>query len=54
MIRITEQPSKYRHLEKVPVEQITADINHEDQTVAVVIEKALPQINQLILSLIHI
>lgn len=52
MIRITEQPSKYRHLEKVPVEQITADINHEDQTVAVVIEKALPQINQLIHAII--
>src|SRR5665647_2301878 len=52
MIRITEQPSKYRHLEKMPVEQITADINHEDQTVAVVIEKALPQINQLIHAII--
>ncbi len=48
MIKITEQPSKYRNLEKMPVEDITANINREDETVAQAIKKALPQINQLI------
>jgi len=48
MEKITEQSSRYRHLEKMSVEQITADINQEDQAVAIAIKKALPQINQLI------
>lgn len=48
MIKITEQPSQYRNLEKMPVEEITANINNEDATVAIAIKKALPQINQLI------
>ncbi|MEO5999739.1 MAG: N-acetylmuramic acid 6-phosphate etherase [Chitinophagaceae bacterium] len=48
MLKITEQPSDYRHLETRPVEEITASINNEDATVALAIEKALPQINPLI------
>ncbi len=48
MNRITEQPSLYRHLEKMSVQELTAAINKEDKTVASVIEKALPQINRLI------
>lgn len=47
-MRITEQPSKYRHLEKMPVEEITAHINAEDKTVACAIEASLPQVNRLI------
>lgn len=48
MTTITEQPSAYRHLEKMPVEEITKNINKEDKTVALAIEKALPQLNALI------
>lgn len=48
MNKITEQPSKYRHLEKMTVDEITANINREDKTVALAIEKSLPEINQLI------
>ena len=48
MTRITEQPGKYRNLEKMSVAEITANINAEDKTVAFAIEKALPQINRLI------
>jgi len=48
MTKITEHPSLYRHLEKMPVEELTANINREDQKVALAIEKALPQINTLI------
>lgn len=53
MIKITEQPSKYRHLEKMPVEEITASINQEDKTVAFAIEKVLPRINQLIIAIVE-
>jgi N-acetylmuramic acid 6-phosphate etherase len=46
--RITEQPSHYDHLEQMTVEEITADINHENLSVPLAVEKALPQLNQLI------
>ncbi|HEY4207884.1 MAG TPA: N-acetylmuramic acid 6-phosphate etherase [Puia sp.] len=48
MVRITEQPSVHRHLEKKSIEEITALINREDAMVAGAIEQALPQVNQLI------
>lgn len=48
MTRITEQPSNYRHLEKMTVEELTARINNEDKLVAHAIENALPQLNKLI------
>ena len=47
-IKITEQPSHYRHLEKMPVSEIIAGINKEDKKVADAVEKALPQIESLI------
>ncbi len=47
-IRITEQPSKYRHLEKMPVSEILVNINREDKTVADAVEKAIPQIERLV------
>jgi N-acetylmuramic acid 6-phosphate etherase len=52
MTRITEQPSAYRHLEKMSIEDITANINREDKTVPLAIEKALPQINRLIAAVV--
>ena len=48
MERITEQPSKYRHLEKMTVDELIANINKEDLIVALAIEKQLPQISRLI------
>src|SRR6476619_360949 len=53
MTRITEQPSAHRDLEKKSIEEITAAINNEDKTVAIDIEKALPQLNQLIAAVVH-
>ncbi len=47
-IKITEQPSGYRHLEKMSVAEIISAINKEDKEVAVAVEKALPQIENLI------
>lgn len=48
MTRITEQPSRYRHLEKMSTAELTSNLNNEDKTVAFAIEKALPQLNTLI------
>lgn len=48
MTRITEQASNYRHLEKMSVEELTKNLNKEDQSVPLAIEKALPQLNILI------
>src|SRR6266496_6768563 len=53
MTRITEQPSAHRHLEKKSIEEITAAINQEDKIVATAIEKALPQLNQLIATVVN-
>jgi len=48
MERITEQPSKYRFLEKMSVDELITNINNEDRTVALAIEKQLPQISRMI------
>ena len=53
MTRITEEPSKYLHLEQMSVEELTKNINKEDQIVASAIEKVLPQINTLISVIIN-
>ncbi|WP_295122321.1 N-acetylmuramic acid 6-phosphate etherase [uncultured Chitinophaga sp.] len=46
--KITEQPSQYRHLEKMSVPELLKNINNEDKTVPVAVEAAMPQIEQLI------
>ncbi len=43
-IKTTEQDSKYNHLEKMSVKELLTNINKEDQTVAIAVQKALPQI----------
>ncbi|KAA6300140.1 MAG: N-acetylmuramic acid 6-phosphate etherase [Candidatus Ordinivivax streblomastigis] len=48
MERLTEQPSRYNHLEKMSVDELIANINKEDQTVALAIQRELPSISQLI------
>lgn len=51
-IKTTEQDSKYQHLEKMPVLELLTSINNEDKTVPLAVEKALPQIEQLVLALV--
>jgi N-acetylmuramic acid 6-phosphate etherase len=46
-VRITEEPSNYRHLDKMSIEEILTNINKEDQTVPLAVEKAIPQIRLL-------
>lgn len=45
--RITEQPSHYRHLEKMSMQELLENINKEDQTVPLAVQKAIPQISAL-------
>lgn len=46
-IRVTEQSSNYRHLEKMSVNEILRNINKEDKSVPTAVEKAIPQIEKL-------
>jgi N-acetylmuramic acid 6-phosphate etherase len=46
--KITEQPSKYRHLEEMSISEILSNINHEDKTVPHAVEKTIPQIKRLV------
>jgi len=45
--KVTEQPSRYRHLEQMSTEEIVQHINEEDQTVALAVQKELPRIAKL-------
>lgn len=47
-IKVTEQPSPYRHLEKMSVAEIIGNINKEDFLVAAAVQKALPEIEKMI------
>lgn len=47
-VKITEQASLYRHLDKMPIGEILENINKEDKTVPAAVEKAIPQIQQLV------
>ena len=46
--KITEQASKYEHLEKMSVYELLTNINQEDKTVPNAVEKAIPQIEALV------
>lgn len=47
-IKTTEQNSKYEHLEKMSVSELLSNINNEDKTVPLAVEKALPQIEKVV------
>lgn len=47
MEKITESASKYRHLEKMSVQELLTSINREDQTVPHAVAKSIPQIAAL-------
>ncbi|MBI1783175.1 MAG: N-acetylmuramic acid 6-phosphate etherase, partial [Sphingobacteriales bacterium] len=50
--KITEQDSKYRHLDKMSIEEILININKEDKTVPLAVEKAIPQIEKLVSAIV--
>ncbi|MCG8752569.1 N-acetylmuramic acid 6-phosphate etherase [Tenacibaculum finnmarkense] len=45
--KTTEQNSKYNNLEKMSISEVLSNINNEDKTVPLAVEKALPQIEKL-------
>lgn len=45
--KTTEQDSKYNHLEQMSASELLTNINNEDKTVALSVEKAIPQITTL-------
>lgn len=47
-IKITEQASEYRHLERMSVFEILDNINQEDKTVPLAVQEAIPQIEALV------
>ncbi len=52
MEKITESSSLYRNLEKMSVRELLENINREDQTVPFAVQKALPQIEALVTSIV--
>ena len=50
--KTTEQSSKYEHLEKMSVSELLSNINQEDKTVPLAVEKALPQIEILVTEIV--
>lgn len=47
-IKVTEQSSTYRHLEKMSILELLQNINNEDKTVPDAVSKAIPQIEKLV------
>lgn len=47
-IKVTEQASLYRHLEKMSVNELLVNMNTEDQMVPLAVAKAIPQIEKLV------
>ena len=50
--KTTEQDSLYNHLEKMSVSELLININAEDKSVAIAVEKAMPQIEVLVTQII--
>lgn len=50
--KTTEQSSKYEHLEKMSVSELLFNMNQEDKTVPLAVEKALPQIATLVTQIV--
>ena len=46
--KTTEESSKYEHLEKMSVQELLSNINQEDKTVPLAVEKALSKIEDLV------
>jgi len=51
-VKISEQTSLYNDLEKKSVGEILHDINTEDKKVAFAVEKAIPQIEKLVIEIV--
>lgn len=52
-VKITEQPSRYDHLEKMSVLELLTAINNEDQSVPLAVQQAIPQIQKLVEAIVE-
>ncbi|MCU0346393.1 MAG: N-acetylmuramic acid 6-phosphate etherase [Saprospiraceae bacterium] len=52
MEKTTESPSHYRHLEKMTVAELLQNLNKEDKTVPLAVERALPAIEALVTAVV--
>ena len=52
MEKVTESPSKYRHLEQMSIRELLTNINAEDQTVPLAVAQTIPQIEALVASIV--
>lgn len=50
MKKITESSSKYDNLEKMPIRELLVNINNEDQSVPLAVEKVIPEIERFVLA----
>ncbi len=50
--RTTEKDSNYNHLEKMTINELLTNINTEDKTVPLAVEKAIPEIEKLVAQIV--
>lgn len=48
MVRVTEKESNYQDLDKMSVNELLTNMNNEDKTVPLAVEKAIPQLEALV------
>lgn len=48
MIRVTEKESNYQDLDKMSVHELLTNMNNEDRTVPLAVERAIPQLEKLV------
>ena len=51
--KITEHPSNYNHLEKMTVNELLKNINSEDKTIPIAVEKVIPSIEKIVTSIVE-
>jgi len=51
-IKTTEKDSNYNHLEKMSIKELLTNINSEDKTVPQSVEKAIPEIEKLVVQVV--
>jgi N-acetylmuramic acid 6-phosphate etherase len=51
-IKVTEQDSEYRHLEKMSIRELLDNINQEDQFVPIAVQRSIPDIEKLVSAIV--
>ena len=52
-MKVTEQPSNYDHLDKMSVGELLSNMNREDKTVPLAVEKCIPQMEKLVTGIVE-